>query len=130
MAFIDELPGLGGLAGNGDKALLADPVFIEKVRGHRRQQQQQCQDGALLHVVASSDDLIDLDRQGGKFTADGGGVGEILQRLNEHQQTAGDDARQGQWESHRPEGVPAAGAHVAGGVFHRGVNGGQDTGEG
>ena len=129
MGLVDELAGLGGLARDGDEALLVDPVFVQQIRDHGGHQHQQCQHGALPHVIAAGDDLIDLHGQGGEVAADGGGVGEVLQRLDEHQQAAGDDARQGQREGDRPEGVPPAGAHVAGGVLHRRVDRGEDAGE-
>ena len=129
MGFLNELPGLSGLAGNGDEALLVDPVFIEKIRDDRRQKQQKRQHGALSHIIAAGDNVVDLNGEGGVVAADGSRVGEVLQRLDEHQQRAGDDAGEGQGEGNRPEGFPAACAHVAGGILYRGVNGGQNTGE-
>ena len=129
MGFLNELPGLGGLAGDCDKALFVDPVFIEKIRDDRRQKQQKRQHGTLSHIITAGDDVVDLNGEGGVIAADGSRVGEVLQRLDEHQQRAGDDAGEGQGEGNRPEGLPAACAHVAGGILHRGVNGGQNTGE-
>ena len=130
MRLVNELACLRGLAGDGDEALFVDPVFIEKIRDHGRQQQQQCQHGTLAHIVAACDNVVDLDGEGGVVAADGRGVGEVLQRLNEHQQRAGDDAGERQGEGDRPEGFPAACAHVAGGILHGGINGRQNAGEG
>ena len=130
MGFLNELPGLGGLAGDCDKALFVDPVFIEKIRDDCGQKQQQRQHGALSHIIAAGDNVVDLNGEGGVVAADGSRVGEVLQRLDEHQQRAGDDAGEGQGEGNRPEGFPASGAHVAGGILYRGVDGGQNAGEG
>ena len=40
---------------------------------------------------------------------------EHADRRQQHQQAAGDNAGQGQWQHHTPEGLPAIGAEVAGG---------------
>ena len=130
MGFLNELPGLGGLAGDCDKALFVDPVFIEKIRDDCGQKQQQRQHGALSHIIAAGDNVVDFNGERGVIAADGSRIGEILQRLDKHQQRAGNDAGERQGECYRPEGFPAAGAHVAGGILYRGVDGGQNAGEG
>ena len=129
MGLVDELSGLRGLAGNGDEALFIDPVFIEKIRDDRRQKQKQRQDGAFTHIVTAGDNVVDFNGERGVIAADGSRIGEILQRLDKHQQRAGNDAGERQGECYRPEGFPAASAHVAGGVLHGCVDGGQNTGE-
>ncbi|SCJ03353.1 Uncharacterised protein [uncultured Blautia sp.] len=62
MGLIDELAGLGGLARDGDETLFVDPVFVQQIGQHGRHQHQKRQHGALLHVIAAGDGLIDFHR--------------------------------------------------------------------
>ena len=119
---LDEHAGAGGLAGERCGGLGLEIVFLHGEHGQRDEQQHDGHRRCSGLVVGAGD--LQIDRRGQRVigTADDHGVGKVGDRLDKGHEEGVAQTGQHQRQRHVREHLPAARAHIAGGLLQRGVD--------
>jgi hypothetical protein len=99
------------------------PLNEQRERGAGDQEHAECARCGRVCVGLTGEQLEDVDGQERPVFGQHRGHAEILQRLDEDQQAAGQDRRHHDRQQHGTDDIRLRTAEIAGGLLHRGVDG-------
>ena len=122
MSVLDEHPGPAGLAREGGGGLGFQIELLYGEHGQCDAQQHHGHGRGAGLVIGAGDLQVDGGGQRVVGAADDHGVGEVRDGLDERHQKGVAQTRQHQRKGHAGEHLPAAGAHVPGGLLQGGID--------